>query len=105
MQRLIGDQSLQPRVLVAQPPQLLQLAQFHPAILALPSMVGCGANVCFPADGRYRLAAFRPAQDRHDLLRRVSLSLSFGHMGPLLGAQPLIGNGSVRVSQIMRSQE
>ncbi len=54
---MIGDESLQPRVLVAQPPQLLQITQLHPAVLALPPMEGRRADVRFPADGRYRLAA------------------------------------------------
>src|ERR1039458_3075819 len=77
MQRLIGDESLQPRVLIAQPPQLLQFGQFHPAVLALPPMEGCAADVRLPADGRYRLAALCSAQDRYDLLRCVSFSFSF----------------------------
>src|ERR1039458_8186467 len=63
-------------------------------------MEGRDANVRFPADGRYRLAALRPAQDRYDLLRRVSFSFSFWHLGPFMGAQSLISNGSVRVSQV-----
>jgi hypothetical protein len=77
---------------------LLQFGQFHPAILALPPMEGCGADVRFPADGRYRLAALRSAQDRYDLFRGVSFS--FRHLGPFLGAQSLIGDGSVRVRQV-----
>src|SRR5580704_8736265 len=103
MQRLVGDESLQPRVLVAQPPQLLQFAQFHPTILALPAMERGGADVRFPADGRYRLAALGPAQDRYDLLRGVSFSFSFWHLGPFLGAQSLISDGSVRVRQVIGS--
>src|SRR5471030_468462 len=98
MQRLIGDKSLQPRVFIAQPPQLLQFAQLHPAILALPPVERRGADDRFPADGRYRLTALCSAQDRYDLLRRVSFS--FGHLGPFLGAQSLISDGSVRVSQV-----
>lgn len=67
-------------------------------ILALPPMEGRGADVRFPADGRYRLTALRPAKNRYDLLRRVSFS--FWHLGPFLGAQSLIGDGSVRVRQV-----
>src|SRR5665213_2689860 len=63
-------------------------------------MEGGGTDVRFPADGRGRLAAFRPAQDRYDLLRGVSFSFSFGHLVPFLDAQSLISNGSVRVSQV-----
>jgi len=63
--------------------------------------VGCSL-LGFPADGRGRLAALRPAQDRYDLLRGVSFSFSFGHLVPFMGAQSLISNGSVRVSQVNR---
>src|SRR5688572_27571095 len=100
MQRLVGDKSLQPRILVAQPPQLLQFAQVHPTILTFPPMEGRRADVRFPADGRYRLAALRPAHDRYDLLRRMSFSFSFGHLIPFVIAQSLISDGSVRVSQV-----
>ena len=100
MQRLVGDESLQPRVLVAQPPQLLQFTQVHPALLALPPMEGRGADVRFPAHGGDRLAALRPAQNRYDLLR--GMSFSFWHLGPFLGAQSLIGDGSVRVRQVRK---
>ena len=62
-------------------------------------MEGRGADVRFPADGGDRLAALRPAQNRYDLLRRMSFS--FWHLGPFLGAQSLIGDGSVRVRQVM----
>ena len=78
MQGLVSHESLQPCFFVAQPPQLLQIAQLHSAILALPSMECRGADVGFPADGRYRLAALGPAQDRYDLLR--GMSLSCGHV-------------------------
>src|SRR5688572_6255143 len=100
MQRLVGDKSLQPRILVAQPPQLLQFAQVHPTILTFPPMEGRRADVRFPADGRYRLATLRPAHDRYDLLRRMSFSFSFGHLIPFVIAQSLISDGSVRVSQV-----
>ena len=63
-------------------------------------MEGRHADVRFPADGRGRLTALRPAQDRYDLLRGVSFSFSFWHLGPFLGAQSLISDGSVRVSQV-----
>jgi len=69
-------------------------------ILTLPSVEGRDADVRFPADGRCRLAALRPAQDRYDLLRGVSFSFSFWHLGPFLAAQSLLSDGSVRVSQV-----
>jgi len=78
MQGLIGHESLQPRVLVAQPPQLLQFAQLHPTVLALPAVERCGADVRLPADHRDRLAALGSAENRDDLLR--CMSLSFWHL-------------------------
>ena len=41
-------------------------------------MEGRGADVRYPADGRYRLAAFCSAQDRYDLLRGVSFPFPLG---------------------------
>ena len=61
-------------------------------------MEGRRADVRFPADGQNRLTALRPTQDRYDLLG--SVSFSFRHLGPFVGAQSLIRNGSVYVRQV-----
>ena len=75
IQGLVGDKTLQPRVLDVQLPQLLQFTQIHPAILPLPPMKGLGAdNTRAPASGGDRLATLRPAHNHYAPLRGTRMS-------------------------------
>src|SRR5579871_2368885 len=80
VEREVGDQALQARVLIAQLAELADLGEPELGVLLLPEVKARLAHPDLPADVRHRRSAFGLAQCVGDLLVGKSLALH----GPLL---------------------
>src|SRR5580698_430256 len=97
VQGLISYQLLQPPILVLQLLQTLGVAEFHPAELALPAVVGLLADGVLADQLGHRQTGVGLLQDRNDLLFTESLPFHLGSfLAPArLPAKTHSGNGPV----------
>jgi hypothetical protein len=68
IQGQIGDQALQPGILVPQLPELPNFQETHVGVSLLPDVVGRLADPHLPTDVRNRLAGIALLQGKQDLL-------------------------------------
>jgi hypothetical protein len=68
IQRQIGHQALEPRLLITQLPELANLQETHVRVALLPHVVGRFANTHLPADIRNRLPGISLLEGKQDLL-------------------------------------
>src|ERR1017187_6798629 len=102
VQGLVGHQPFQSPILVLQLLQTLGVAEFHPAELALPAVVGLLADGVLADQLGHRQTGLGLLQDRDDLLFTESLPFHLGSfLAPArLPAKTHSGNGPVSGEQV-----